>query len=173
MAIRDIDLKTLSLRDALDLATLIEEEARDRYEELADQMHVHHTPNAERFFRKMIGVEQQHRDDLARRRAALFGDQPMHVTRAMIFDVEAPEYDEVRQGMTVRQAFESAMHSEVKAYNFFVQALPQVTDVDVRELFEDLRDEEVEHQRWVQTEIDRLPPATGPEGDVSDEPVAH
>ncbi len=173
MSIRGIDLTTLSLKDALDLATLIEEEARDRYEELADQMEMHHTPNAERFFRKMIGVEQQHREELVRRREVLFGSAPMMVSRAMIFDVEAPDYDQVRQGMSAREAFEAAMRSEVKAYNFFVQALPQVTEPDVRELFEDLRDEEVEHRRWVQEEIDRLPPVAGPEGDVSDEPVAH
>ncbi|MDE3155174.1 MAG: ferritin family protein [Acidobacteriota bacterium] len=170
---RDLDLKTLSLQDALDLATLIEEEARDRYEELAEQMAVHHTPGAEQFFRKMIGVEQHHHEELARRRRLLFGGAPVRVSRTMIFDVEAPDYDQVRQGMSVREAFDAALHAETKAYNFFVQALPQIADPDVRELFEELRDEEVEHQRWVQDEIDRLPPSTAPEGDVSDEPVGH
>ena len=172
MAIRGIDLTTLTLKAALDLATLIEEEARDRYEELADQMQVHHTPDVERFFRRMVEVEQRHRDELARRRQALFGAAPPAVSRAAIFDVEAPDYDEVRQGMSVRAALESAMRSEVKAHDFFVRALPRVTDPDVKTLFEELRDEEVEHRQWVQAELDRLPATGGPDGDVSDEPVA-
>jgi len=33
-----IDFASLSLKDALDLAVLVEEEARERYEEFADQM---------------------------------------------------------------------------------------------------------------------------------------
>ena len=35
---RGIDFNTLSLQDALDLAILIEEEAKDRYEELAAEL---------------------------------------------------------------------------------------------------------------------------------------
>ena len=38
MPIRQLDLSRLSLQDALDLATLVEEEAQERYLELADQM---------------------------------------------------------------------------------------------------------------------------------------
>ena len=51
MPIRGLDLATLSLLDALDLAILIEDEARERYEEFAAQMDQHRTPEAARFFR--------------------------------------------------------------------------------------------------------------------------
>lgn len=173
MTIQDIDLQTLSLKDALDLATLIEEEARDRYEELADQMKVHHTSGPEAFFRKMIRVEEQHRKELAERRAQLFGHALGRVTRGMIYDVEAPEYDEVRQGMSARQALHAAMRSEVKAHDFFVAALPHIRNRDVKALFEELRDEEIEHQKWVQMELDRLAQTPDIAGDISDDPVAH
>lgn len=173
MSIDKVDFKTLSLRDALDLAVLIEEEAKERYEELASQMELHHTPDAAAFFHTMIGNEAKHGEQLAARRAAIFGDAPRAVTRAMLWDVEAPEYDEVRAFMTRRQALEVALRAEQKAQAFFVAALPQVGDADARKLFEELRDEEVEHQRLVQAELDQLPPdAPGSPSDYEDEPVA-
>ena len=92
-ATKGIDFAALSLQDALDLAVLIEEEARDRYEEFADQMDLHHTPEAARFFRVMMKNEEKHRADLMERRTALFQHAPVVVTRNMIFDIEAPDYD--------------------------------------------------------------------------------
>lgn len=91
MAIRGVDFGKLALRDALDLAILIEEEAKERYEEFTAQMEVHHTPEAASFFRFMAGNEAKHEADLQARRAKLFADAPRSVTRAMLFDVEAPD----------------------------------------------------------------------------------
>jgi len=171
---RGIDFAHLSLQDALDLAVLIEEEARERYEEFAEQMEVHHTPEAARFFRFMSGNEEKHRAELAARREELFGDAPAAVTRAMLFDVEAPEYDEARVFMSAREALRAALRSEEKAHAFFVEALPRLEDGAVRALFEELRDEEVEHQRLVKVELSKLPPDPGFEPDAfADEPVAH
>jgi rubrerythrin len=170
---RGIDYATLSLRDALDLATLIEEEARERYEELADQLEAHRTPDAAGFFRFMARQEAKHFRHLDERRKLLFAGQPRTVTSAMIFDVEAPEYDEARAFMSVRAALETALRSERKAHAFFAAALPSVTDPQVRSLFEELCAEEAEHERLVLAEIAKLP--SDPEGnpdDYGDEPVA-
>lgn len=172
MTTQNIDFGTLSLMDALDLATLVEEEACERYGELATQLEVHHTPEAATFFRKMERVEEMHRAELEKRRRERFGDTPRRVRREMIFDIEAPEYDEVRAGMSVRAALEAAMRSEVKAHDFFVAALPTVTDPEVETLFAELRDEEIEHQAWVRLELAREPAETVDAGEV-DEPVAH
>jgi len=168
-----IDFTKLSLRDALDLAVLIEEEAKDRYEELAAQMEIHHTPEAASFFRLMVGNETKHGEQLAARRAALFRDEPRTVTRAMLWDVEAPEYDEVRASMTQRQALGVALRAEEKAQAFFIAALPYVRDADVKALFEELRDEEAQHRRMVETELAKLPPDPPVDpADFEDEPVA-
>ena len=173
MTTRGIDFSHLALVDALDLAVLIEEEARDRYEELADQLELHHTPDAARFFRKMVHIEEKHRAELALRREAMFGDGATRVDRSMIYDIEAPEYDVARASMSLRAALEAAMQCERKAHDFFVAAIPRVTDPHVRALFDELREEEVEHQHWVQMELDRAPESTALDADVSDEPVAH
>ena len=172
--IQGIDFARLSLRDALDLAILIEEEAKERYEEFADQMDIHHTPEAAKFFRFMSGNEEKHRAQLAARRAERFRDSPSAVKRTMLFDVEAPEYDEARAFMTARAALQAALRSEKKAHAFFVAALPQLTDAEVKALFEELRDEEVEHQELVEKELAKLPPdPTLPAEDFSDDPVGH
>ncbi len=174
MTTRGIDFARLTLVDALDLAVLIEEEARDRYEELADQLELHHTAEAARFFRKMVHVEEKHRTELVKRRRSLFGDGATRVDRAMLFDVEAPDYDVARASMSLRAALEASMVSEKKAHDFFAAAIPSITDPHVRALFAELREEELEHQKWVQSELDR-PEAKGEVGgdDWSDDPVAH
>jgi rubrerythrin len=169
-----LDFKKIDLRDALDLAILIEEEAEERYVEFANQMELHHTPDAAQFFRYMAENEAKHGSQLAARRRDLFAYSPRIVSRAMLFDVEAPEYDEARAFMTPRAAMQSALRAEKKAYRFFVEAMPRIRDTQVRELFEELRDEEVEHQKLVQRELDKLPPddLVAPDA-FEDEPEAH
>jgi rubrerythrin len=167
-----IDFASLTLQDALDLAILIEEEAKERYEEFADNLSVHHTPDAARFFTTMAGNEAKHGADLLMRRQAIFGDAPTRVSRAMLWDVEAPGFDESRMFMTARQAMEVALACEVKAHDFFDAALAHIGNSDVRVLFEELRAEEVEHQELVKAVMARIPPEAGAaEIGEPDEPV--
>jgi len=173
MTTQGIDLTGLSVQDALDLAIMIEEQAQERYEEFTRQMDLHHTPEAATFFRHMAQNEAKHGEELSKRRTRLFADAPRQVKATMLWDIEAPEYDEARAFMTPRQAMETALRCEEKAHAFFVGALPQISDPDVKALFEELRDEEVAHQDLVKNELAKLPPGpdVGPD-DYSDEPVA-
>ncbi|MBL8957219.1 MAG: ferritin family protein [Myxococcaceae bacterium] len=167
-----IDFEALTLKDALDLAVLIEEEARDRYEELAAQLLLHHNRDAARFFTRMVRVEELHRAALVEKREKLFGRQKPAVGRELLFEVEAPEYDAVRADMTERQALSTALQSERKAYRFFSSALEHVQHRDVKTLFTELCAEELEHIRLVQGELARLPePGPLEATDVSDDPA--
>ena len=173
MTTRGIDFKALSLKDALDLAVLIEQEAKDRYEEFAAQMDQHRTPEAAAFFRFMALNEAKHGEELAARRASLFGNVPAGVTRAMIFDIEAPDYDAARAFMSPRKAMEAALASEVKAHAFFMAAMPSIQDQSVKLLFQELSGEEVQHQDLVKAELAKLPPDSGlSDEDFVDEPAA-
>jgi rubrerythrin len=67
--------------------------------------------------------------------------------------------------MSARQAFEVALASEEKAHDFFVEALRHVKDPEVKKLFAELRDEEVEHKNMIAARLKDLP--AGP--DVEDE----
>ena len=170
---RAIDFETITLMDALDLATLVEQEAKERYSEFAHQMTTHHNPDAARFFLRMIQIESTHEVRLADRRRKLFGDTPKVVRREMIFDIEAPEYDEARSDMSVRRALEAALTSETKAFDFFDTAVKRVKDEGVRQLFTELRTEEEEHQGYVVAELAKLPPDPANDGSAyEDDPVA-
>jgi rubrerythrin len=120
----------------------------------------------------MAQNEAKHGAQLSERRKALFANAPCKVNASQIWDIEAPEYDEARAFMTPRQAMETALRCEEKAHAFFVAALPQIANAQVKALFEELRDEEIEHQDLVKKELAKLPP--GPEvnpDDYADEPV--
>ncbi len=168
-----LDFEKLSLRDALDLAILIEEEAGERYLEFAQQMENQHTTEAARFFRTMVANENKHGEELAERRRALFGEEPRRVDRSLLWDVEAPEYEKARAFMSDREALEVALESERKAQAFFAEAMKHVSDLDVKRLFTQLREEEVLHEKLVAREMSRLaPPSDIDPSDYADEPVA-
>src|SRR5512137_1442673 len=87
-----LDLSKLSLMDALDLASLIELEAKRRYTEFADSLGSRGGDDAGAVFRSMAVNETKHCDEIAERRVALFGDKPANVRIDDIFDVEAPDF---------------------------------------------------------------------------------
>lgn len=169
---QNVDFTRLDLRDALDLAILIEDEARERYEEFADQMEVHHTADAAGFYRFMAQNEAKHGADIAERRKALFGDAPCRMSRSMLWDVEAPDYDQARAFMSPRRALEVALESEIKAHAYFTAAIPSISDPEVKALFIELQGDEVHHKELVQAELDKLPPDSEVDvEDLVDEPV--
>lgn len=169
----DIDFAQLSLRDTLDLAITIEEEAKERYDDFAEQMDAHRTADTANFFRFMADNEIKHAEKLAAQRQELFGDEPSTADTSMLYDIEAPDFDEARAFMSIRAALDVAMESEVKAYDFYNHAVAEITDAEVRELFLELRDEEANHQKLIHQIIAKMPEDDGFEpDDFVDEPAA-
>jgi len=158
-----LDLSKLSLMDALDLAKLIELEACHRYQMFASQLGRTGGYDAGAFFATMAENEAKHGQELEARRKALFGDAPARLTLDDLYDVEAPEMGAPRRGMSTLQAFEVGLEAEKKAYDFYDAALPGVTDADVRELFTELRDEELEHVEMLKEAMAKLPSSASEE----------
>ncbi len=169
----DIDFSSLSLRDTLDLAIAIEEEAKERYDEFAEQLEAHHSPEVAKFFRFMSDNEVKHAEVLATQRTELFSDEPNTADASALYDIEAPDYDGARAFMTIQEALDVALNAEIKAYDFYHQALPSVKDDEVNALFTRLRDEEVQHQKMIKEIIAKVPDmdAFDP-ADFADEPTA-
>lgn len=163
-----LDVSTLTLQDALDLAVLIEKEAEERYLMFADQLGERYPGDATDFFSLMARNEQRHGMALAERRRQLFGDAPSRLTADMVEEIEAPGTGKPRPFMSPRHAMEVAMESEVKAFEFFDQALPGIRDADVRTLFEELRDEEGEHQRLLREHMAKFPDTLEPDLDADE-----
>ena len=156
-----IDFDGLSLRDTLDLAIYVEEEAKERYEDFAQQMDAHHTPEVAEFFRFMAANELKHAEKLSAQRGSLFGSEARTVDTSILFDVEAPDFDAARAFMSVRAALDVALESEVKAYAFYDAALPDISDPEVKELFTELREEEERHMELVKATRAKIPKDDG------------
>jgi rubrerythrin len=154
---QDIDFSALSLRDTLDLAIAVEEEAKERYDDFAEQLDAHRTPEAAKFFRFMAANEIKHAEKLSAQRASLFGDEPNTADTSALYDIEAPEFDAARAFMSVQAALDVAMESEVKAWLFYDGALPQVQDPKVKKLFIELRDQEKRHQEMIEDARAKMP----------------
>ena len=152
-----LDVSKLNLQDALDMAVLIEKEAEERYLWFVDLLGESYKGDAADFFAMMARNEQRHGAELAARRRSLFGDAPARITADMIEDVEAPDSGKPRAHMSPRHALNVAMESEIKAYEFFNKALPSIKDSSVRKLFEELRDEETEHQNLLKEQMAKYP----------------
>jgi rubrerythrin len=89
-----------------------------------------------------------------------------------LYDVEAPEMGAPRRGMSIVQAFELGLAAEKKAYDFYDMASPGITDPEVRTLFTELRDEELEHVEMLREAMAKLPPSASveTENDPDDAP---
>lgn len=152
-----LDFARMDLRDALDLAILMEEEARQRYQEFSKIVGGRYPGDAADVFKLMASYEEKHGAQLTARRRSLFPDAPSRVTLDMLDDVEAPDRGQPRVFMSARDAMEVALRSEEKAYDFFDEALKSVKDPSVRELFVELRAEEADHKKLLQGRIKGLP----------------
>jgi rubrerythrin len=157
----DIDFAALSLRDTLDLAIAIEKEAKERYDEFAEQLEAHRTPEVAKFFRFMSANEVKHAEVLTARRTELFADQASTADTSVIVEVEAPSYEGARAFMPIQDALDVALEAEVKAYEFYHHALPSIDDEAVKQLFARLRDEEVRHQQMIKDIIAKVPDLDG------------
>jgi rubrerythrin len=165
-----IDFAKLDLRDALDLAILIEEEARERYQEFARLVGGRYAGDAADVFRMMAENEARHHAELVERRKELFPRLKSRVTRDMLDDVEAPDRGKPRVFMSARQAMEVALESEEKAYDFFDSSLKHVKDAKVKKLFTELRGEEAKHRQLLAGRIKKLPKGPDVEESEADEP---
>ncbi len=165
-----IDFAKLDLRDALDLAILIEEEARERYQEFTKLVGGRYPGDAADVFARMAENEAKHHAELAAQRKKLFARQKVRVTRDQLDDVEAPDRGKPRVFMSARQAMEVALESEEKAYDFFAAALKHVKDAKVKKLFTELKAEEQKHKKLLQTRLAKLPKGPDVEESEADEP---
>jgi rubrerythrin len=165
-----IDFARLDLKDALDLAILIEQEARERYETFTRIVGGRYAGDAADMFREMARNEAKHESQLAARRKTAFGDAPRRVSRDMFEDVEAPDIGQPRVFMSAHQAMAVALAAEEKAWAFYDEALKHLRDPYVRSLFQELRGEEAQHRTMVRARLEQLPPGPDLEEEDADEP---
>jgi erythrin-vacuolar iron transport family protein len=154
-----IDFAKLSLRGAFDMAIMIEEDAELRYREFMKQVA---DPGAAAFFGEMVVNERKHRHELEARRRVVFRNDAPRIEISVMDEeemdgsIEAPDASEILPRMSAREAMETALRAEKRAHEFYAGAIPHIVDSDVRAFFQELAQEEVEHQEMLQAKIDAL-----------------
>ena len=149
-----------SLAELLAYALEIEREATTRYEELADQMEVHHNTEVAALFRRLAGYEREHTREIEHRIGATELPALAEWDYRWV-DPESPEaapYDGAHYLMTVRQALELALHNEQRARDFYEGLAATLVEPGARTLAAAFAAEEREHVRYVEEALVGVPP---------------
>lgn len=150
------DVSRMTLGEALAFAVALERDARDRYLTLARSMRDYGESMASEFFWRMAHLEEEHRVTLEKKWMSVVAEGAARHSMPAVHSVEGPLSDEVAMGLTLRAALELSLAAEERAHDFFVQAQGRLSDPEVKGLFAELAEEEVEHRALLRKELDGL-----------------
>jgi rubrerythrin len=162
-----------SVAELLTNALAMENEAHERYLDLAEQLEVHHNTEVAALFRKMATIEQIH----VRKILVRAGDlklphlPPWEYRWAGADSPEAAGLDEAHYMMTPHHALSMALRAEQRALDFYTKVLESgAGDTAMRELARELAEEEREHVELIETWISKYPKPTADWAEDPDPP---
>jgi rubrerythrin len=139
-------------------AIAMEQEAAQRYEELADAMETHNNTEVAELFRRLATLEGRHADALLAQRG--WTSVPL-LPRATFAAVEAAETDSgdaVHYLMTPWHALALALANEERAVRFFTHLADAASDPAVRSAALDMQADEAEHVALLRAWMTRVEP---------------
>ena len=126
-------------------ALALEQEAADRYLELADMMEAHRNDAVSKVFRDMTRYSQLHRDEIKARVGAIELPQ----LRAWEYRWSLPPEVGGEEGfdymMEAYNALKYARENEVRGMEYYRSVAEESTDAELRRLATDFANEEAEH----------------------------
>ena len=131
-------------------AYAMENDARDRYTEFADQMEVHNNTAVARLFRKLARIEGLHADRIVKEMG--WRKPPSAAEAWMWRQSEAPESvpsGELHYLMQPWHALELALACEQRAVSFFTGITRSTAPADVKRIAREMAAEEREHVRLI------------------------
>jgi rubrerythrin len=136
-------------------AITLEEEAAERFDEMADALEIHNNPKVARAFRTLAGFGRKHAEEII----ALAKDYELPNIAPWDFewdDPESPEtagMDAVHYLMNTAHALEIALANELRAHDFYHRISTDTRDAEIKRLAADFALEEKEHvallQQWI------------------------
>jgi len=148
-----------SISELLAHALALEEEATERYAELAEIMEAHNNPDAAQLFARMAKIEQHHvaevRKEIERR-----GLEDLAPAEYHWVGMEGPEttdHADLHYLMTPRQALLLALTNERRARDYFGAIAGHATDPEVAQFAGEMAEEEKEHVEWVERWLEQFP----------------
>ena len=128
-------------------SVVMEEEAAERHDELADVMEVHNNPDVAATFRKLAYYSRLHAQEIREQSADL--DLPKLAPWDFEWEggepPETADADEVHYLMNRAQALRLAMQNEQRAHDFYAAISRDAPDAEVRKLAAEFAAEEREH----------------------------
>ena len=145
-----MSLKTL--REILDQAIQNEDEANRFYAEAANTVK---DPSAKELLNEFAAIELKHKTVLENFDLGTVDEE--HHTVKEAHDYHIGDYlldKEITPDSSIQDIMIHAMKREQKAYQFFKDMAKVVSSIEVRNLFEDLAAEELDHKGKIETEYD-------------------
>jgi len=146
-----------SLAEFLAHAIALEQEAAERYAELADMMEAHNNLDTASVFRDMARFSSLHLDEIRQRSRAL--DLPR--LRSWEYRWKTPpevgDDTGIHYLMTPYHALRYARDNEIRGMEYYREAAAKSSDAEVKRLGTDFASEEAEHVQALDTWIDKTP----------------
>lgn len=147
-----------TLPEFLAHAIAMEDEAAERYLELADMMEAHNNLDVATVFRDMCRFSQMHRDSIKERA----GDAELPRPRSWQFRWQVPpevcDEEAFDYTLTPYQALQFARDNEQRAIEFYRAVIGKTDDAEVKRLASEFADEEQEHTDALDKWLERTPP---------------
>ena len=146
-----------TLAELMAQALAMENDAAQRYAELADAMEMHNNRGVAELFRKMAEIERKHAAQIMAQMGWKEAPPPAKITWE---DFEAPETtpsDEVHYLMQPYHALEIALAAEKRAERFFARLVRVASVASVRKAARELLVEEREHVALVAAWMRKVP----------------
>ena len=151
--------KMTDLPTFLAYSVVMEEEAADRHDELADVMEVHNNPDVAATFRKLAGYSRLHAQEI--REHAVTHELPKIAPWDFEWEggepPETADSDEVHYLMNRAQALRLAMENEQRAHDFYAEIAREAPNEAVRELAAEFAEEEKGHLELLKAWIEKVP----------------
>ncbi|MFQ5965608.1 MAG: ferritin family protein [Candidatus Scalinduaceae bacterium] len=141
-----------TLKEILDMAIQKEEDAYTFYCQSED---IVKDPSAKELLKEFANIELKHKNRL--KDFDLNKIEEQHHNLKQPHDLHISQYlldKEITKDSTIQEIMIHAMKREQKAYDFYNDMAKIVTSIDVKNLFEELAVEELDHKSKIETEYD-------------------
>jgi rubrerythrin len=143
-----------TLPEFLAHAVALEQEAADRYHELADMMEAHRNDAVSSVFRDMKRFSEMHRDEIKARVGAIELPQLKAWEYRWSLPAEVGGEEGFDYMLDAYHALEYARENEVRGMQYYRSVAEEATDAEVRRLAADFAAEEAEHvaalDKWIE-----------------------
>jgi rubrerythrin len=153
-----MSLMSYTLPEFLAHAVAMEEEAAERYLELADMMEAHDNLEVATVFRDMHRFSNLHRDSIRERIDDMVKLPPIKSWQyRWTSPPEVGDEDAFDATMTPFNALTYARENESRAMNFYRSVAVETSDPEVKRLAAEFADEEQEHTEALDDWLERTP----------------